>query len=195
MGISKNKPLMEAYFLQLGRPRQERRTQEVLFSLDVLKHCDKTGLAQKRVIVITNEAVSILRRNELSQALVLRRRVPHRELRALTKSLSNQYEFLIQPLTQPDVRLLSDQREALMQCLKECFARWSPKPLPVFGAPDAKAVEDACTTKIQFRQYLQKPLPDDSVSLQAVTFQLRLADEELKAEEFDPRDAMAQIQE
>lgn len=76
--------------------------------MDVLKHCDKTGLSQKRVIVITTETISILRRNEFNQTLVLRRRLPHKEVRALTKSLSNQYELLIQAVTQHDFRILSD---------------------------------------------------------------------------------------
>ena len=74
-----------------------------------MKHNEKSGLQYQRVIVITNETINIMRRNDFNQTLVLRRRVQHRELRGISKSIRNQYEFLLHPINSHDIRILSDQ--------------------------------------------------------------------------------------
>jgi len=50
-----------------------------------------------------------MRRNDFNQTLVLRRRVQHREMRGISKSIRNQYEFLLHPINSHDIRILSDQ--------------------------------------------------------------------------------------
>ena len=74
--------------------------------------------------------------------------------------------------------------------------RWSTKVLPIYGVPDDKAMSEIFTSKIQFRQYLQKPLPEEKVIYTdhvKTALQFRLVDEELKVEEFDPKGLMNSI--
>eukprot|EP00347_Sterkiella_histriomuscorum_P020775 403336510 len=186
VGISSNSKLIDLYFQQATKnTNTEKKSQEIFFSIDIMKFNERLGLQQKRVIVITNETTNILRKNSYNQTLVLKRRIHHREMRGLTKSLSNHYEFIIHPINQHDIRLLSDQRELILQYLQECYLRWSTKNIPLFGISDEKLFESQVTTSSQFKHYLQKPLPED---------QYRLIDEEIKIEEFDPRELISNIQ-
>lgn len=97
--MSKNQKLNDLYFKQTTRNTASGvGYQQIYFSVEVMKHSQRLGeIGKKRVLVITNETVNLLRRNPHNSSLILRRKMHHRELRALTKSLSNYHDFIIHP--------------------------------------------------------------------------------------------------
>jgi hypothetical protein len=86
----------------------KQNLQDIYLSLEVDKLSSKLNIKRKRILIITNETLSLFRMNRCNQQMILKRRTVLRRIRALTMNLGNQDEFIVHFETAHDLRLCSN---------------------------------------------------------------------------------------
>ena len=108
--IAEHPLLCELYFkLKNKTMLGSKRYQDVYLSIEVHKYNERLGLYLPRVFVVTDETLTILRRNNFTnKELVMKRRITHEDLKGISKNLQNKEEAIIHIDRSYDLKIRSE---------------------------------------------------------------------------------------
>ncbi len=100
----------------------------------------------------------------IKQYVALKRKIRILDVEAVTKSKSKEStEFVLHIPSEYDYRYMSEQREAIIQVIKEGYARLATKNLPIYGVPH-HFLKDFVTSKSDRKKNILK-IPEEGFRL------------------------------